>query len=203
MTSQSPDPIDVRDAGALPGERTSSLPVRPPGIDWERARAFMLGWLDAHYRGLAAPVREDLVQEALVRLLRALRREPANNLEAFMTTIVQRTAIDALRSERRRRILGEVLLELDASDRGVGVPGPGDPQQLIEFTVKEFFRSQRSTCVELADSYFRERRWESVAAALGATHAATRARWHRCVELLRAAVARDPQLRAVLQGIAA
>lgn len=200
MTSQPPDPSDVRlDAGKDAGERVPA--TRELDLDWEWARRFMLGWLDANYQGLERTAREDLAQEASVRLLRTLRREPAANLEALMTTIVRRTAVDALRSERRRRILGETLLELEAQHQGLGVPGPGDPQQLVEFTVREFFHAQRATCVDLADAYFKRRHWQTVAAQLGATYEATRARWHRCLELLRSAVAQDPQLKATLTGI--
>ena len=44
---------------------------------------------------------DDLVQESMVRLLRAVRREPVENIEALMTEIARRTAIDCLRRRTR------------------------------------------------------------------------------------------------------
>ena len=81
---------------------------------------------------LTASTREhldDLVQEALVRLLRAVRREPIENLEALMTEIARRTAIDCLRRRTRWRavIESEIPEGLEIADPNARADRVGDP----------------------------------------------------------------------------
>lgn len=75
--------------------------MSPAAVDQERLRAVAVG---VAYRMLGSRTdAEDLAQEALVRLLRADRREEARNPEALITTITTRLALDHLRSARVAR----------------------------------------------------------------------------------------------------
>jgi RNA polymerase sigma-70 factor (ECF subfamily) len=72
---------------------------------------------------------EDVVQEALLRVHRALRKgEPIESPPAFLTTVTTRLAIDELRSARarRERYVGEWLPEPILTD------GPDDPARHAE-----------------------------------------------------------------------
>lgn len=135
---------------------------------------------------------EDLRQEALVRLMRALRHAEARNLEALTTEIARRTAIDHLRSRRRWEALVEPWSG-DTADPLVEDPGlAGDPLERVRFEVMAFFERGHSECLELARAYFREMDWGTVAATTGRSQEAVRKQWSRCVAALRAAVRTDP-----------
>jgi DNA-directed RNA polymerase specialized sigma24 family protein len=139
---------------------------------------------------------DDLVQESLVRLLRAVRREPVENLEALMTEIARRTAIDSLRRRTRWMALvrdDEIALET-APDPRARADQLGDPVERLQFVVLEFFEARRARCRELAVAYFAEQDWKAVAAARGRTHAAVRKQWSLCLALLRSAARTDPSL---------
>jgi RNA polymerase sigma factor (sigma-70 family) len=157
-------------------------------IRWSEATAFLRRRLGYELPSSARHELEDLVQESLVRLLRAVRREPVENLEALMTEIARRTAIDRLRRHTRwSLILSSEPPDLDQ----VADPSPsreiGDPVERLQFVVLEFFTAREARCRELATAYFAEQDWKQVAARVGRSHDAIRKQWSRCVELLREA----------------
>ena len=161
-------------------------------IHWEEAAGFVRRRLRIELRGAAADVIDDLLQESLVRLLRAVRREPIQNVEALMTEIARRTAVDWL----RRRIRWKVLIDPALSAEDVRVPAPspselGDPLERLQFVVVEFFGSGESGCRELALAFFADQDWKKVAGSRGRSHEAVRKQWSRCLGLLREAAQRD------------
>ena len=161
-------------------------------IHWEEAASFLGRRLRIELRGAAADVIDDLLQESLVRLLRAVRREPIENLEALMTAIARRTAVDWL----RRRIRWKVLIDPALSAEEVHIPAPspaelGDPLERLRFVVVEFFGSGESDCRELALAFFADQDWKKVAGNCGRSHEAVRKQWSRCLGLLREAARRD------------
>lgn len=163
--------------------------TRETEIEWDEARTFLrrrLGYeLPAPCHGLI----DDLTQESLVRLLRAVRREPVLNVEALMTEIARRTAIDGLRRRARWSALvrsDEAALER-APDPRSRTEQVGDPLERLHFVVIEYFTAREARCLELAEAYFAEQDWKVVAAAHGRSHDAVRKQWSRCLEVLRAA----------------
>src|SRR2546426_7198473 len=165
-------------------------------IRWDEATQFLRRRLDYELPTRARHQLDDLVQESLVRLLRAVRREPVENLEALMTEIARRTAIDCL----RRRTRWSALLS-PAEPAIDEVPDPtarpddlGDPVERLHFVVLEFFTVREARCRELAVAFFAEQDWKLVAEGQGRSHRAVRKQWSRCLELLRAAARSDPGL---------
>ena len=158
-------------------------------VDWETARSFLRRQLAKALDRVEPAVIEDLTQEAAIRLLRAVRREGARNLEALMTTVARRTRIDFI---RHRRCWSAVLTPLDETVADVpdparsGLDGAGDPLERLEFMVLEFFRSCSAPCLQLAEFYFSEQDWRSVSNRVGLGYEAVRKQWSRCVEKLRA-----------------
>jgi len=161
-------------------------------IHWEEAAGFVRRRLRIELRGVATDLIDDLVQESLVRLLRAVRREPIHNLEALMTEIARRTAVDWLRRRIRWRVLIDPALSVE--DVYVQAASPcelGDPVERLQFVVVEFFGSGESACRELALAFFAEQDWKKVAGSCGRSHEAVRKQWSRCLGLLREAARRD------------
>ena len=161
-------------------------------IDWDEVTAFVRRRLRLELRGAAADVVDDLVQESMVRLLRVVRRERVENVEALMTEIARRTATDWL----RRRIRWKVLIDPVLSPEDLPVAAPpgsdlGDPMERLRFVVVEFFGAGESSCRELAIAYFAEQDWKQVAANSGRSHMAVRKQWSRCLGLLREAAQRE------------
>src|SRR5262249_43586051 len=143
--------------------QAAMTPPTPPSVrleaevDWTEARRFIQSVI-RHQLGHADPARiEDLTQEALVHLLRALRREGARNLEGLMTVIARRTAIDAIRTRVRWDPLVRPL-----DDERDDPPDPttihpeafGDPDERIRFTVLQFFEGRSPGCRLLAEAFF-------------------------------------------------
>ena len=162
-------------------------------IAWDEAAVFLRRRLNVHLSPSGREAIDDLVQEALIRLLRVVRREPIENLEALMTEIARRAAIDWL---RRRTRWNAIVDPTGASFEEVAdprVPGDdlGDPLDRLSFVVVEFFAARESGCRDLATAYFAERDWKAVAEARGRSHDAVRKQWSRCLELLRAAARSD------------
>lgn len=162
-------------------------------IAWDEAAAFLRRRLQYQLSASGRDAIDDLVQEALVRLLRAVRREPVENLEALMTEIARRTAIDWLRRRTRWNLI------VDPANPSIdGVADPkgraeelGDPVDRLSFVVVEFFGARESACRDLAIAYFERQDWKAVAEARGRSHDAIRKQWSRCLELLRAAARSD------------
>ena len=177
------------DAPPAPRGARSEAEVR-----WGEARRFLADRLRRELHGRDADSVDDLTQEALARLLRSVRRDGALNLEALMTAIARRTAIDHV----RRRIRWSRLVESvpdPADPPGAVAPAPaGPPEDSLErlrFVVLEYFAANSPGCHELARAYFERRDWRRVAGDLGRSHDAVRRQWSRCVGELRAEAARD------------
>lgn len=177
-------------------------PAEELHIDWRKAEQFLRARLRGQVDHLQPADVNDLVQEALVRLLRAVRREPARELEALMHVIARRTAVDLIRRRQRWRL---VFQQSDETSREAAAPtrdvlaDAADPVDRVRFVVLEFFRSHKASCCELALAYFQTKQWNTVAAELGKTPLAIRRRWSRCVDLLRKQAAEDPSF-ALLVG---
>ena len=175
--------------------------MNEPNIDWKSTTALLRGFM----RGAAQPSDvEDLVQEASVRLLRAVRREPPLVLEALARDIARKTAIDHYRRQTRwRECLRELRLAA-AQDPPAETPpaGPlGDPQARLRFLVLNYFRDRSPECHQLATTWFRqERSWASVAAESGRNPDAVRQQWSRCVRFLRQEIERDPSFLSDWMG---
>jgi DNA-directed RNA polymerase specialized sigma24 family protein len=159
-------------------------------IDWDHARRFLREAL------LRMPYRkdpdlvEDLVQEALVRLLRFTRGGlPIRNLDALMNTLAKRTLVDYLRHKGvRESVMADCEGEIpDTPDPGPRPDESGDRLALIEFLVVEHFTATSAPCLELARHFFDSLDWNEVARLLGRAPTAVRKQWSRCVEGLRAA----------------
>ena len=169
--------------------------VGPPAeaeIHWEEACAFVrrrLGFeLPASSRGLI----DDLVQECMVRMLRFVRRERVENVEALLTHMARRTAIDALRRRTRWSALvtGDDETVAEIADPKARADEPGDPLERLQFVVVEYFTMRDARCRDLAVAYFAGDDWKAVALAEGRSHDVIRKQWSRCLGILRAA-ARD------------
>lgn len=174
-------------------------------IDWNETTLFMRHRLTRKLGRVDELTLEDLTQEACVRLLRAVRRESATNPHALMTTIADRTAISYIRRITRERPIFEPLTEVTENlpdPKSETQEVPGDIQERVELVVQEVFRSRRSSCLELAMAFFEKRNWSAVADALGISHDAVRARWSRCVALLRKVVTADPEFRLLADWVA-
>ncbi len=127
---------------------------------------------------------EDLVQEALIDLIRTSRSERIRNLDAILTTFAKRKAIDLVR--RRDRWVTVGLPDPEAPDpRAVACWRATDPAERLAFTVVRFFARERSACEPLARAFLTGHDWASVAAQMGIAEAAVRKQWSRCVEHLR------------------
>lgn len=180
-------------AGGVTSPPGDAAPVGAPVLDAARARGFLLAAVRHRLGARHADDHEDLAQEALVRLLRVLRREPVRNLEALMNTLADRVVIQHDRRRRRWSILVQPF-DPAAHDR----PDPstraqaalGDPVHRLRFTVLEFFAAHHSPCAELARAFFARTPWEKVAAAAGLNPDAVRRRWSRCLDRLRDATRR-------------
>jgi DNA-directed RNA polymerase specialized sigma24 family protein len=165
-------------------------------IQWDEASAFLRRRLGYEVPASSRGQIDDLVQECLVRLLRVVRREPVENLEALMTEIARRTAIDCMRRRTRWKAIvepeGPGFAELP--DPRARADEIGDPVERLHFVVLEFFTIREAPCRDLAAAFFTEQDWKAVAAARGRSHDAVRKQWSRCLGILRDAAREDPAL---------
>ena len=175
-----------------PGESTSRADARPEGApDWPAAAQFLRRRLRQLLPGSQAADVDDLVQEALIDLVRTCRHEPVRNVDALLNTLARRKAIDMIRRRDRwsalvRPMAGDDSEELDASHwRGT------DPAERLSFVVLQFFDRERSACTPLARAYFEGHDWAEVAAKTGLSPAAIRKQWSRCVAHLRRTLVGD------------
>jgi DNA-directed RNA polymerase specialized sigma24 family protein len=165
-------------------------------LDWEEARRFLRRRIATHLHSDERSILEDLTQVALVRLLRAIRREGVRDAGALMTEIARRTWIDHVRSKRRRE---HIWLRLEDGHDQVRDPRPGHdaPGELIDrvrFVVLEFFDARRSGCRDLAGAFFAGVSWAEVARQTGRSPEAVRQQWLRCCDALRAFAPHCPDL---------
>jgi DNA-directed RNA polymerase specialized sigma24 family protein len=177
------------------GRRPAGSPPATLGEDeihWDRAREFIRRRLTLELSTSSLAQLDDLTQECLVRLLRFVRRERVVNLEALLTQLARRTAIDGLRRRLRWRALvtNDEDAVAGAADPAARVEEPGDPLERLHFVVVEYFTARDARCRELAAAYFAGDDWKAVASAMGRSHDVIRKQWSRCLERLRAA-ARD------------
>ena len=186
-------------ADQVPTGTGAPHPTAPPRksapSDWSRLSKLADRNIRHVLPGSSDELVEDLRQEALVRVMRALRHGEVRNLEALTTEIARRTSIDHLRSRRRWEALIEPWSDTSGDLADVSAADPselGDPLERVRFGVLAFFDHGRSECLELARAYFRELDWLTVAAATGRSQEAVRKQWSRCVAALRAAVRTDP-----------
>jgi len=162
---------------------------REEAIDWADAGRFLRACLGARDPSLQAADLDDLTQEALIRLVRAVRRGEVANLNALMYELARCTDIDFIRRWNRWRKVfgpmpeGEIAVAAPPSPDGSAL---GDPIERFRFIALEFFHATNAPCRELAEFYFRGLDWQSVAARLGRSHEAVRKQWSRCVQRLKA-----------------
>ena len=169
------------DSANVPRGASSEAEIR-----WDEAVSFLRRRLERTLRGNARHHLDDLVQESLVRLLRAVRREPVDNVEALMTEIARRVEIDCVRRQARWSALVEPAPDdLDRIAPSAPEETIGDPVERLQFVVLEFFSAREARCRELAVAYFAEQDWKRVAELAGRSHDAVRKQWSRCVAMLR------------------
>ena len=171
-------------------------------IDWVEVRAYfrtaLARSLDAHERSQL----DDLVQEACIRLLRALGREAVRELDGLMAVIARRTLVDHV----RRRTLWRKWFREWHPDSEVHIIAQceaelefGSPLERVELVVLELFaKHAREECAELAQSFFEDRGWKQAAMKLEMEEATVRKRWSRCLSFLRTELQQDVKLRILL-----
>jgi RNA polymerase sigma factor (sigma-70 family) len=161
-------------------------------IPWAEARTFLRECIATRHRPRDAATLEDLTQEALVRLLRVIRREEVANMNGLMYEIARRTWIDHIRREKR----GGLLLQRAQRDmESAASPQDGDfgdPLERLRFTILEYFRASRAPCHAIALVFFEGQDWKTVAARMGRPYTAIRKQWSRCIQVLRDALGSNP-----------
>jgi len=182
---------------------------QPLPLPWDEARRTLLQHLRRHAAGRDPDQLEDLAQEACVRLLRAVRREPARDVDGLMASLAHRTWVDHVRRWRRAQArFGLSDQDLDAladpaagggSDPTSDDPSLGHLLDRLELVVQEVFvGAGAEACADLARAFFAGRDWRQVADDLGVDHATVRKRWSRCLARVRDALRRDPQYADLL-----
>lgn len=193
----------MSDSRVTPGT-TEPSPVKPPAadpaggavtpLDWNHARRFLLGCIRHRLDRESRDLHEDLTQIALVRLLRASRKEPLRNPDAFMNRIADNVVVDHLRWRRRWRLLLGPMEPSALAVAGGARPDAaraGDPLERLRFLVLEYFTTEHAPCAELARAYFAGEAWKGLAERRGVPHNTLIKQWSRCVDRLRSAVLGD------------
>jgi RNA polymerase sigma factor (sigma-70 family) len=178
---------------------SAALGIAP--AEWKRLRTRLLQELRRRIRADAETL-EDLAQEACVRLIRALRRDPQLQPDAYVRVVAQRTGADYLRSLYRHQRLIEAVGrgELDAALPHAVEPSKGELLERLELVVVELLdKAQASECKELALAWFNGVSWSEWAHARQLEHAAVRKRWSRCLDRVRQSIEADPHWGAVLR----
>ncbi len=149
---------------------------------------------------------DDLAQEATIRLLRTLRREPAEDLERLMTTVASRTFADHLRRRQERPVAPDdpAVLDLAAPDTAAGTGGERHPLDLLDVVVRELLRRQDPLCLRLYRQWRARREWKAVAAAMNppSTAAAVRKKYSRCLQRILPRLREDPRYAAIAEHVA-
>jgi len=177
---------------------TSSTPGQTNDLDWEKARTFLrqrligkLNWVERDGD------LEDLVQESLVQLLRSVRRQGLREPKALMTTIANNVFTDYVRAKQARgRLAQNFRVEVATvawQDMAVEKLA-GDPAVHIRFVIQSIFHSRSPGCCSLATAFFQQRNWKMISEQIGESHEAIRARWSRCLAVLRKIAVRNPEL---------
>jgi len=179
----------IRSDDMRPDDEGSAASAQETHIRWGEASAFVRRRLQYELPSSSHGLIDDLVQECMVRMLRFVRRERVQNLEALLTEMARRTAIDALR--RRTRWSALVTSDDEAvaalPDPRARTDEPGDPLERLQFVVVEYFTQRDVRCRELAVAFFAGDDWKAVALAERRSHDVIRKQWSRCLGLLRQA----------------
>lgn len=169
-----------------PDESTSRAGARPGAApDWRAAAQFLRRRLRQLLPGVQSADIDDLVQEALIDLVRTCRHEPVRNLEALLNTLARRKTIDLIRRRDRWGALVRPLADDDSDAFDDSRWRGTDPAERLSFVVLQFFDRERSACTPLARAFFAGHDWEEVAAQTGQSATAIRKQWSRCVAHLR------------------
>src|SRR5262245_17408630 len=130
----------------------------------------------------------DVVQETMLRVVRALRPTPdATTLERWMKKVVHTTALDALRREQRRQRREQKSADPTASADTVGDLDLEDRLRWLEGELKSLSRADRAL---LEQRFVRGNTLESAGAALGLSGHAAHGRLRRLIEQLRSSARR-------------
>ena len=179
---------------AMPADDEAAASAQETRIRWDEACAFVRQRLQFELPPSSQGLIDDLVQECMVRMLRFVRRERVQNMEALLTEMARRTAIDALR--RRTRWSALVTSDDDAiaaaPDPNARADEPGDPLERLQFVVVEYFTQHDARCRELAVAFFAGDDWKAVALAERRSHDVIRKQWSRCLGFLRQAAHDEP-----------
>lgn len=165
-------------------------------IDWVRCRAFMER-AARHYLGPIRPQEdvEDCAQNALVGLIRYLRKNPAENLEALMNQFARARAMDLLRKTLPREKRTE---SLDSNP----IEHPAEPEDVLNedmhdrrlFAINEWLVVNAPRCHRIWVQIRSGLNLKDIAEAVASQHATIRQRWKRCKDSLRVAMGDDPDL---------
>lgn len=169
-------------------------PKRERDIDWSRTRVQIRDRIRAQL-GPGDGSLDDLTQQALIELLRVVRREGAHHLDGLIVVVARTTVIDDIRRrqrERARSVHWDVALEQIERRPGPGSDPPDHAAELLWFTLLEFLRVHDSPCYGLALAYAQLGDWKHVAESEQRSYDATRQQWSRCVRRFRDALKRDP-----------
>ena len=167
-----------------------------PPFAWDDVQSRLRQLFSAMSGGLEPDLRDDLVQEACVRLLRVTRRETVRDTEALLATVARRTWYDHLRRAVRTRERFEALGDTDpAAAAPTWDPQIGDPAERLLLAVQELFTTHGADeCLGLLRHYLAAAGWQQLAAAQGVAYQTLRKRWSRCLALARTKLAADPDL---------
>ena len=179
----------IRSEPMRPADEGSAASTQETIIRWGEASAFVRRRLQYELPSSSHGLIDDLVQECLVRMLRYVRRERVQNVEALLTEMARRTAIDALRRRTRWSALvtGDDETVALLPDPNARTDEPGDPLERLQFVVVEYFTQRDARCKELAVAFFAGDDWKAVAVAERRSHDVIRKQWSRCLGLLREA----------------
>jgi DNA-directed RNA polymerase specialized sigma24 family protein len=154
------------------------------GIDYREARERMSRVIADTARGILREQLEDVTHEALVGLVRAIRRQKPESLEALQVVIAKRAAIDWIREQKRERLL---VPSDGLVDRIAGRDLAQETQHMF-WVVREYFLQSADDCVPLFDARFEGHEFDELARAASRTSAAMRKQWSRCCEKAREAL---------------
>lgn len=154
------------------------------GFDCEEASGRLKRVIASKARGISREDLEDCAGEALVRLVRALRRERPRSLEALQVTIAKRVAFDWIRDQKHRRLHvreDNILDNVPSRDLS-------NETRHMFWLVREYFCQAAVDCVPLLDARLQGYEWEEVARDVQKTSVGVRQQWTRCCEKARSAL---------------
>jgi RNA polymerase sigma factor (sigma-70 family) len=186
-----PEP-DLRAAGT--SSDVLALTTAIHGGDTAAFAVFYQAWFDRAFALARSLTRRDesfcldVVQETMLRVVRALRPTPdATTLERWMKKVVHTTALDALRREQRRQ-----RREQKSAGEATSVVTDGDLdlEDRLRWLEGELNSLSRADRALLEQRFVRGSTLESAGAALGLSGHAAHGRLRRLVEQLRSSARR-------------